>query len=235
MSKKDEYIKRLESILETYRDFQRKAKYNDLSDLPKEDRKSLVTTAQAFIFRTTSEESFYARELKRIIAEKPALHSHTSEVMGIVASLKNDLESGALELDADQRESLADPAGVNILDLKLKLGVLEFIVAALFALCFTLIFAIIKILGLEIYWSALWPYLLMFFGLAFSGMYIVLPTIQISRKVGPNVKDIYNEFILEFSGKSKLGKIKTVGSILLGIAAVISLLVSLLPYLDKYL
>lgn len=196
-------------------------------------------SAESLITRVTGRDSSYYANFQKEV--KHGHRSHVEAGAGILRALRGEVQDGlysSKEEESSGKENTITNGGgedANLSGLRMKLGILEFVVAALFALCFTLIFAMIKILGLEIYWSALWPYLLMFFGLAFSGMYILLPAIQISRKVGPNVKDIYDEFILEFKGKSKLGKMKTLGSIFLGLAAVVSLVITLLPYLDKYL
>ena len=106
-------------------------------------------------------------------------------------------------------------------DTNIKLGVFEFITLVLFAICFTFIFAMTKILGLTFNWSALWPHLLFFFGVVFSITYIILPIVGVSRKVGTDVRDIYNEFVLEFRNKSKLSKFKTVLVIVIGVIGII--------------
>lgn len=130
----------------------------------------------------------------------------------------------------DGKHAESPTANINI-----KLSIFEFVTSVLFAICFTLIFATTKIIGLTFYWSALWPYLLIFFGIVFLVTYIVLPVVEISRKVGINVKDIYNEFVLEFRNKSKLGKFKTVAAIILGVIGTVPVILWVFSTAIKYI
>jgi len=94
-------IKRLNSILEEYKSFQAKSKHNDLSDLPKADRQSLVTRGIAAINQITGSTSVYAAEINRILVQTPKLHLHTSSIMGVVQALKNDIEAGYIQTLAE--------------------------------------------------------------------------------------------------------------------------------------
>lgn len=84
----------LTSILEEFAAFQAKSKYDDLSDLPKNDRQALVTKAIAAINRIGGSNSTYAHEVDRLLKKLDHLHLHTSSIMGVVAALRDDLKAG---------------------------------------------------------------------------------------------------------------------------------------------
>ena len=91
------YSKQLESLLGMYSQMQNQSQHNDLSDLPKADRQSLVTSSIAAIHRITGENSTYSKEIKRIQTDSPKLHSHTSGIMGVVKGLKFDIDNSFLQ------------------------------------------------------------------------------------------------------------------------------------------
>ena len=93
----DILVKQLESLLKKYSDLINSSKHNDLSDLPKQERQSLVTRSIAAINRITGENSTYSKEVGRILADTPPLHRHTSSILGIVLALKEDLEAGYIK------------------------------------------------------------------------------------------------------------------------------------------
>lgn len=91
------FIQQLDSILETYDRYSQQSNHNDLSDLSKPDRQALVTRASAAVDRIAGKNSAYSKEITRIISQNPALHRHTSSVMGVVQALRDDLGDGYLK------------------------------------------------------------------------------------------------------------------------------------------
>lgn len=93
----DFQIKQLQKLLDTYADMQRISQYNDLSDLPKVDRQSLVSSSIAAIHRLSGDNSTYSKEIEKVQSVNRYLHKHTSDIMGIVNALKYDIENGYLQ------------------------------------------------------------------------------------------------------------------------------------------
>lgn len=91
------YSKQLEGLLEMYAQMQNQSQHNDLSDLPKTDRQSLVTSSIAAIHRITGENSTYNKEIKRIQTISPNFHFYISGIMGVVKGLKYDIDNGFLQ------------------------------------------------------------------------------------------------------------------------------------------
>jgi hypothetical protein len=91
------FIKQLDTLLDTHREMQRKSQHNDLSDLPKIDRQSLVTRAIAATHRITGTSSIYSLEIERIIKKDPHLHLHTSSVLGVILALRDDIAGGYMQ------------------------------------------------------------------------------------------------------------------------------------------
>lgn len=91
------FKKQLDAIIEKFNEMGRKSQHNDLSDLPKADRQSLVTRGIASVHRISGANSTYSLEIERIIQKQPHLHLHTSSVIGVVKALKEDLELGYLQ------------------------------------------------------------------------------------------------------------------------------------------
>lgn len=87
----------LQTLIDTYSSYKKQSRYNDLSDLPKDDRQGLVTRSIAAIHRITGPFSSYSKEIDRILREKPELHVHTSSIIGIVKALKDDIDSGYIQ------------------------------------------------------------------------------------------------------------------------------------------
>lgn len=90
----EKIIGQLEVLIEKHSELQRKSQHDDLSDLSKVERQSLVTRSLAAIHRVTGVDSTYSTEIERILQESPQLHMHTSSIMGIVHALKDDLHAG---------------------------------------------------------------------------------------------------------------------------------------------
>jgi hypothetical protein len=90
------HINQLNRLLEKYHELRSSSQYNDLSDKPKIDRQSLITSSIAAIHRISGENSTYSKEIIKIQQLNPHLHTHTSDVLGVVSSLKDDIENGYL-------------------------------------------------------------------------------------------------------------------------------------------
>jgi hypothetical protein len=91
------FKKQLDSIIQKFDEMGKKSQHNDLSDLPKADRQSLITRGIASVNRISGANSIYSLEIQRIIEKQPHLHLHTSSVIGVVKALKEDLELGYLQ------------------------------------------------------------------------------------------------------------------------------------------
>ena len=94
-----------------------------------------------------------------------------SDTTNTLSSVVQNLDRIIGRLDGMTEKEYADSTNfkheMSISDssanISIRLGILEFVTPVLFAICFTLIFAMTKILGLTFYWSVLWRYLLFFF------------------------------------------------------------------------
>jgi hypothetical protein len=90
-------IKQLDELLAKYSDMQRRSQHNDLSDLPKVERQSLVTRSLAAIHRIAGNDSTYSKEVNRILEDSPQLFRHTSSILGITHALREDLNDGYIK------------------------------------------------------------------------------------------------------------------------------------------
>lgn len=93
----DAIIKQLDLLLENHTKMVSRSKHNDLSDLSKLERQSLVTRALAAIHRISGKGSTYSFEIERILNHSPDLHAHTSSIMGIVQALRDDINEGYIK------------------------------------------------------------------------------------------------------------------------------------------
>jgi len=91
------FIKQLDDLIDAHKVMHGKSLLNDLSDLPKADRQSLVTRVIATVHRVTGFHSTYAQEIERIIKRDPHLHVHTSSIVGIAKALREDIAAGYLK------------------------------------------------------------------------------------------------------------------------------------------
>lgn len=91
------FTTQLDELLHAFESMQRQAKHNDLSDLPKSDRQSLVTRSIAAVHRISGLHSTYSIEVERLIKREPDLHLHTSSILGVIQALKDDLKQGYLQ------------------------------------------------------------------------------------------------------------------------------------------
>jgi hypothetical protein len=90
-------VKQLDVLLDLYKAMQLRSEQNDLSDLPKPERQSLITRAIAAVHRISGPSSTYSQEVDRILKQNPPLHVHTSPIMGIVLALREDTASGYIQ------------------------------------------------------------------------------------------------------------------------------------------
>lgn len=97
MIKKVKYIEQLQQIITEYEQYVRQSKYKDLSDFPKSDSQSLIIRAITTIKRITGDRSAYSKEIDRILVLHPTLHEHIHNIIGIVKSLKYDIENDYLK------------------------------------------------------------------------------------------------------------------------------------------
>lgn len=88
------FMVQLDKLLDSYQEMLSKSKNNDLSDLSKRDRQSLVTRVKAAVYRITGANSVYSRDIDRVISQNPHLHTHTSSVLGIAQALRDDISDG---------------------------------------------------------------------------------------------------------------------------------------------
>lgn len=90
----EQLIEQLDALLNKHSELQKASKHNDLSDLSKVERQSLVTRSLAAIHRISGKDSTYSNEIERILEQSPSLHRHTSSIMGITQALRDDLHDG---------------------------------------------------------------------------------------------------------------------------------------------
>lgn len=95
--KTDLFVQQLDGLLATYADMQKRSEYTDLSDIKEDETQSLVSRAIAAIYRISGYSSTYGKEVSRILERSPALHVHTSLIVGIVRALREDLNAGYLQ------------------------------------------------------------------------------------------------------------------------------------------
>ena len=93
---KSAFEAQLDGIVDDYEAMRNASKYTDLSDLPKDERQSLTTRSVAAVHRISGTTSTYSREIARIIEINPALHVHTSSVIGVAKALRHDIAEGNL-------------------------------------------------------------------------------------------------------------------------------------------
>jgi len=85
------------AILQDFLSFRSKSQYDDLSDLPKDERQALVSRAIAAVHRITGPSSTYAKEIERLFIKLSHLHEHTTSVIGVVKALLADLKAGYIQ------------------------------------------------------------------------------------------------------------------------------------------
>jgi hypothetical protein len=88
------FERQLDAILKEFAALSAKSQHDDLSNLPKADRQSLVTKAIAAIHRIGGSNSTYAKEAERLLKSLSQLHMHTTSIIGVVKALRDDLKAG---------------------------------------------------------------------------------------------------------------------------------------------
>lgn len=90
-------VVQLEKIIAEYDAMVAKSQQKDLSDLPKPDRQALVTRAVAAVRRIGGQNSIYDTDVQRNLNLSPALHLHTSSIIGVVKGLLFDVQAGYVQ------------------------------------------------------------------------------------------------------------------------------------------
>lgn len=90
------FKKQLDNCINQFTEMQKVAEHNDLSDLPKEDRQSVVTRVITAVQRITGVNSTYSKEVQRILTTTPQLHIHTTSIIGVAKALRQDIEEGVV-------------------------------------------------------------------------------------------------------------------------------------------
>lgn len=90
----DEFIKQLDELLSKHAEMSARSQHNDLSDLSKVERQSLVARSVAAVHRVTGANSTYSVQIQKIQKKWPHIHLHTSSIIGIVQAVRDDLAAG---------------------------------------------------------------------------------------------------------------------------------------------
>jgi hypothetical protein len=103
-------IAQLEAIVAEHEAMVAKSQHNDLSDLPKPQRQALVTRAVAAVRRIGGQGSVYDADVQRNLTQTPALHVHTSSIIGVVQALLFDVKAGYVQsmVELVHSETFAD-------------------------------------------------------------------------------------------------------------------------------
>lgn len=88
------FLKQLDELLAKHATMCASSQCDDLSDLSKVDRQSLVTRSVAAIHRITGANSTYSVQIQEILKNMPNLYLHTSSIIGIAQAVRDDLEAG---------------------------------------------------------------------------------------------------------------------------------------------
>src|ERR1035437_6498126 len=91
------FVTQLDNLISSHKTMQQQSQHDDLSDLSKSDRQSVVTRAIAAIHRITGVNSTYSNEVERILKLSPHLHLHTSSIIGVTQALREDINSGYIQ------------------------------------------------------------------------------------------------------------------------------------------
>ena len=91
------FLAQLDCIIDDYDAMRRRSKYNDLSDLRRDERQSLITRSVAAVHRISGPSSIYSNDISRLIRQMPGLAGHTSSVIGVIKALRSDLAAGHLQ------------------------------------------------------------------------------------------------------------------------------------------
>jgi hypothetical protein len=97
-----EMTDQLTSITDTYKGLQKKAKYDDLSDLGDTVAHNLISRSIAGIERVSGQNSAYSKHVQAILERKDAHDfGKLSMIIGTVDALLNDIQSGYLSSATD--------------------------------------------------------------------------------------------------------------------------------------
>jgi hypothetical protein len=110
-----------------------------------------------------------------------------------------------------------------------KYPIFDFVRNVIISLIFLFLFEFLLFPVLNIFIVFLILGSLVFILLSFY--YILIPLYTISKKYEINFVDILEDFIIEYQNKTRLGKIKIAFTIALGIANIISLILSVILFL----
>src|SRR5690554_6443141 len=91
------FVKQLDEIIKRFEELKRTSQQSDLSDHPKYERQSLISRTIAAIERISGDKSTYTKEVKRILEKNPALHTHTTSIIGVALALRDDLKNDYLK------------------------------------------------------------------------------------------------------------------------------------------
>lgn len=94
---KNIFIAQLDAVSMEYAAMRERSGYNDISDLPKNDRQALVSRAIAAVRRAAGVDSAYMDDIDRLVTKHPELHIHMSSVIGVAEALRADLKAGYFE------------------------------------------------------------------------------------------------------------------------------------------
>lgn len=91
------FIDQLDSLITTHNEMVERSKYQNMSDIPLQDRQSMLTRTVAAIHRIAGLNSTYSSEIDRIIRQLPQLHAHIFAIIGIAQALRDDLKYGYIQ------------------------------------------------------------------------------------------------------------------------------------------
>ena len=90
-------LKQLDNIIEEYQSLRSRSQHNDLSDLPDNEIIRLTTRSRAAIERISGKNSAYYKQSEEIIAQGGYPGYVCTQIIGVVDSLKVDVEFGFLK------------------------------------------------------------------------------------------------------------------------------------------
>ena len=94
-----QFLDQLDSTLGSYEDLKKQSRYDDLSDLGSSVAYDLITRARAAVERTSGRDSVYSKQLVEVLAIERRYtndYERLKMIMGIVQSLRTDLQAGYL-------------------------------------------------------------------------------------------------------------------------------------------
>lgn len=112
-------------------------------------------------------------------------------------------------MDSNSSDADLKPLNVEneIRDIKYRLNLYEGVIAFAFAVSFTLVDALIKIMGIEIYYSNLAPYGVFFFCVSFLSIQFIWYAIKAIEKAGGNLKVIARKIREDWKTEKTLNRL----------------------------